>query len=86
MSDPTHQIIIFVYCVLLLCYTMTSDSDHEDLDSGNSEYQFSTPKGLHYNVYATAAGTLEGPKHRCTSQKICAEEPSYGSCLSNQWS
>jgi len=37
-------------------------------------------------IYATAAGTLKGPEHHFTSQKICAEEPGYGPCLSNQWS
>ena len=46
VSDSTHQIFV-VYCVLLLCRAMTTDSDDEDSDSGNSDYQFSTPKGLH---------------------------------------
>jgi hypothetical protein len=85
VKDLTRQIIIFVYCVLLLCCATTIDLDNEDSDSGNSGYQFSTPKGLCYNVYATAAGTLEGPEHCCTGQKICVEEPGYGPCLSNQW-
>ena len=43
-----RQIMIFVvYCILLLCHTITSDLDNKDSDSGNSKYQFSTPKVLH---------------------------------------
>ena len=45
MSDPMRQIFI-VYCVLLLCCAITSDLDNKDSDSGSSDYQFSTPKGL----------------------------------------
>jgi len=46
VSDLMHQIFI-VYCILLLCHAITSDLDDEDLDSGSSNYQFSTSKGLY---------------------------------------
>jgi len=36
-----------LFIALFYCHAMTSDSDDEDSDSGNSKYQFSTPKGLH---------------------------------------